>query len=565
MNVKENKAYRFGPFDISTAERQLAREGAVIPLPPKVIDTLLALLANPGRTLTKEELSNLIWPDTVIEVDNALARNISQLRKALGEEGDNGEYIKTVSKLGYRFIGRVVERSLEKPEGRTGLAVFPLRMLSKEPGQDAFCEGMNEVLITNLARIRALRVYQADTRGLADLIRANSVQYAVEGAYFLAGGQARITVRLIQAEAREQLWAESYQGDLRDIMGLQGLAAQDVARQIQVRVTPEERQRLAHAHPVHPEAYKYYLEGRFWWNQRTVESLYRSIDCFRLAIGKEANDARAYAGLADAYALLGSTPYNAGPPKELFPKAAEFARKALDLNPDLAEARTSSAFVRLAFDWDAVGAESEFCTALDLNPGYATARHWHGLSLMALGRLDAALMEFTRAQELDSRSPVIASSIGWCHYYAGRCDRAVEQYKNILQRDPNYVLVIASLGFVCAQAGRPTESMAALEQAAKLAPNNPTILGALGYAYGLSGCEQDTGRVLNQLRALSHQQYVPAMSFALIHIARREFETAFDWLQQACAESSDYITYLNVDPAFAELRSDLRFAALGLH
>jgi DNA-binding winged helix-turn-helix (wHTH) protein/Flp pilus assembly protein TadD len=562
--VREKKAYVFGPFKIDATERELARDGAVIPLPPKVIDTLLALLANPGRTLTKAELGDLVWPDTVIELDNALARNISQLRKALAEDGDDSQYIRTVSKLGYRFIGSVVERSLEKPEGRTGLAVLPLRMLSNEPGLDSFCEGMNEVLITNLAKITALRIYQADITELAELARAHNVENAVEGAYFLAGGRARITVRLIRAGTREQLWAESYEGDLRDIMDLQALVAQDVARQIRARVTSWEQQRLTRPQPVNPEAYKAYLEGRFWWNQRTVESLYRSIDCFRLALARDPEHARAYSGLADSYALLGSSPYNARPPKELFPKATEFARKALDLDEDLAEARSSLAFVKLAFDWDAAAAEGEFLVALDLNPGYATARHWHGLSLMALGQFDHALVEFTRAQELDSRSPIIASGIGWCHYFAGRCDRAVEQYLKILRHDPNYVLVIASLGFVCAQGGRSVESIAALEQAVKLAPNNPTVLAALGYAYAMSSGEQEAQHVLHQLSTLSRQQYVPAMSFALIHLGRQENDIALNWLEKAYEERSDYINYVSLDPAFAGLRSDRRFATLRL-
>ena len=334
--------------------------------------------------------------------------------------------------------------------------------------------------------------------------------------------------------------------------------ARDVAKEVRVRMTPQEQQQLSRTQPVNPEAYQVYLEGRFWWTQRTVESLSRAIDCFQLAVAKDPGEARAYSGLADAHALLGSTPYNARPPKELFPKAAEFARKALELDPELAEARTSLAYVKLAFDWDAAGAEREFRQAIGLNPGYATARHWYGHTLLAMGRLEEAMQEFMRARELDPRSPVIASSIAWCHYNARRYDRAIEEYRKILERDPNYVLVISSLGWVYARASRMKDAIDTLEHAVKLAPNAPAVLGALGYAHALAGDASAARGAIRRLQALCAKQYIPAMLFALVHAGLKETEAAAEWLEKAREERSDYINYLSVDPAFAELSSRAR-------
>jgi len=538
------------------------RQGDVVPLPPKAVDTLLALVANRGRILTKDQLMKLVWPDTFVE-EGGLARNISQLRKVLNETAAGDPFIETIPKRGYRFTAPVREvaagESPAESVERLALAVFPLKDLSSDPAQQPFCEGMNEALITNLAKIGGLRVYQGDANGLSELSSVGGLETAVEGACLLAGERVRITVRLIRAKTREHLWAESYEGDLRDIVELQGHVARDVARHVQVRVTPQEHERLARAQPVDPEAYQAYLEGRFWWNRRTVEALHRAIECFHLATVRDPGDARAYAGLADTHALLGSTPYNARPPQELFPKAADFARRAVEIDSGLAEARTSLAYVKLAFEWDAQEAERDFRAAIDLNPGYATARHWHGHSLMALGRLDEALVEFTRAQELDLHSPVIASSIGWCHYYAGNYDRAIEQYQGILLRDPNYVLVMASLGMVYAQSGRVAASIAMFQRALDVTPDSISVWAALGYAHAISGDAHAARGIIDKLDTYSREHYVPAMLRAVIHTGLKETDVAMQWLQKARDERSDYVNYLHVDPAFSGLRSHAGF------
>ncbi|MSV34784.1 MAG: tetratricopeptide repeat protein [Bryobacterales bacterium] len=398
MQVPEKKAYQFGPYAIDTQERRLKRGGVDVPLAPKAVDTLLVLLARPGRILQREEMIEVIWPDTKVE-GGGLDQNIAHLRRALGDEAKDGQYIETIYRLGYRFVAPVLESKVENYAQRTGLAILPLKMLSNDPAQEPFCEGMNEALITSLAEIRALRVYQAADDGVGTLTHLGMVDLALKGACLLIGSAVRITIRVVRTGNGEHVWAKVYEEEIRDIVELQGRVARDVATQIQVQVTPEESQRLARTQVVNPEAYQAYLEGRFWWNRRTVAGLTRSIDHFNLAITKDPKDGRGYAGLADTYIVLASTPYNAQPPKDLFPKAAKFAERALEIDGGLAEARVSRAFIKLQFEWDAPGAEREFRQAIELNPGYATARHWHAHALIALGRLDEALDWLEKARE----------------------------------------------------------------------------------------------------------------------------------------------------------------------
>ncbi len=541
------------------------RAGQVVPLFPKAVDTLLILLANQGRILGRDELVKLVWPDTTVE-EGGLSRNISEVRKALGDGADDGQYIETIPRRGYRFIAPVREKATEPSRTnlsqRYGLAVLPLKMLSSDPAQEPFCEGMNEALITDLAKISALRVYQGTARGYSELADSGKVEAAVEGACLLTGRHVRITVRLVEARTGEHIWAQTYEDELQDIVELQGRVARDVARHVRVRVTPEEDQQLAAAQPVNPEAYQAYLEGRFWWNRRTEEGFRLAIESFELAIAKDPRDARAYAGLADTYSLIGSTPYSAPSPKDVFPKAAQLARKALELDSSLADAHASLAFVKLAFERDTAGAEREFQRAILLNPGYANAHHWYGHNLMAMGRLEEALAAKTRAQELDSRSLVIPSGIAWCHYYAGDYDRAILQCRNTLVRDPAFVLAICVLGLSYAQSGRTEEAIAAFQKPLSLAPENPAVLIGMSYSYARSGNVKEAHAQLAKLTARAAERFVPGTLFAIVYAGLQESDAAFHWLEKAREERSDYLNYVGIDPAFAGLRSDPRFASL---
>ena len=546
---------------------------------------MLALLANAGRVLKKDELIKTVWPETFVE-EGGLARNISQLRKTLGEGPDDIQYIETLSRLGYRFIAKVtVDGEPPKPRpkpvglivlvatavGALALAlgycalsrrpvlgtivVMPLKNLSGDPAQDPFAESSTEALVTNLAKVGSLRVYPGPRH-------PPGVEAILDGGVLLSGERVRVTARLVRAKTGEHIWADSYEGELRDTVELQGSVAIAVVRGVQAKMTPLESQRLARVQPVTPEAYRAYVMGRFWWNKRTAEGFQRAIENFTAAIKYDPKYAAPYSGLADTYALLGSTPYNARPPREMFPKAVELARKALELDASLAEPHTSLAFVKLCYDWDAAGADREFQRAIESNPGYANARHWHSHNLLAMGRLDEGLAEMTRALELDPLSLPIGAGVGWCHYYARAYDKAIEQYRKTLEMDQSHVLLHSTLGLAYDLKGSHREAISEFTTAVNLAPANAPVRAGLGHAYAVAGRTREAREQLDRLKAQSEKEYVPSMLFAFLYIGLGDKESAFEWLRKACEERSDYMMYLKVDPAFDELRSDARFEPL---
>ena len=310
--------------------------------------------------------------------------------------------------------------------GIESLAVLPLVNIANDAEQEYFVEGMTEILIAELSKIKALRVisrtsvmqYKDTRKPLSEIAAELGVDAVVEGSVLRADDRVRITVQLIEANPERNLWAEVYDRELRDILTLSSEVTQAIVQEIRATLTPEEKHRLASARPINPEAHEAYLEGRYHWNKRTAESLNKAIEYFQQAVEIDSNYALAYAGLADAYYLL---PFAGDkPPREAVPKAKAAAMKALEFDESLAEAHVSLAGAAGAYDWDWLRSEMGFKRAIELNPGYATAHHWYGLYLMRLGRYDEAISEITRAQELDPLSVPINGFAATIYYVAGR-------------------------------------------------------------------------------------------------------------------------------------------------
>src|ERR1700735_5024966 len=301
------------------------------------------------------------------------------------------------------------------PRGIHSLAVLPLENLSGDASQNYFADGMTDELITDLAQISALRVisrtsvmlYKGAREPLPQIARELNVDAVVEGTVLRSGDQVRITAQLIQATADRHLWAQSYEGELRDTLALQNRVASAIADQIRINLTPQEQAALKSAKAVNPEAYQSYLKGRYFWNKRTADGLKAALAYFNQAIEEDPKYAKAYSGLADTYALLGDWQYRVMTPKEAFPKAKAAAIKALELDSQLGEAHNSLAFVLDGFDWDLNSGGNEFRRAIELAPGYATAHHWYAWHLSLLGRYDEAIAEMRKAENLDPLSLII--------------------------------------------------------------------------------------------------------------------------------------------------------------
>src|SRR5579863_9905882 len=304
------------------------------------------------------------------------------------------------------------------PVGIRSLAVLPLENLSGDASQDYFADGMTDALITDLAQIGALRVisrtsamvYKGAHKPLPQIARELNVDAVVEGTVVRSGEQVRITAQLIQAPADKHLWAESYEGNLRDTLALQSKVAGAIAEQIRIKLNPQEQAALTHAKMVNPEAYESYLKGRYFWNKRTAEGLKAALAYFNQAIEEDPTYAQAYSGLADTYVLLGDWEYGVLAPKEAYPKARAAAIRALELDNTLSDAHTSLASMGM-FDWDWQSAGAEYRRAIELNPGYATAHQWYSWHLNLLGRKSEAIAEMRKAVSLDPLSLIIGADM----------------------------------------------------------------------------------------------------------------------------------------------------------
>jgi len=605
MTDTGKRIYEFGPFHIDSVERLLYRREEMIPLTPKVIDTLLVLLGNAGRVLEKDELIRAIWPDSFVE-EGGLARNISLLRKVFEESAGEEPFIETIPRRGYRFIAPVKTVSAAEPAdipavvtpkrrprwewivaalllagilgfgyyrlrpqpARIGsLVVLPLTNLSDDP---ALAQGMHEALINALAKIGSLRVisqtsamtYQGIKKPLPVIANELNVDAVVEGSVQKDGGRVRIRVQLFEAKTEKPLWADSYDKDLRDVLSLESDVATAIAGEIQVKLTPREKQRLASSRPVNPEAWLDYYRGRFYWNKRTSEGFQKGMESFQTAIAKDPAYAAPYAGIADAYAVLGGNGTDAMPPLEAMPKAKEAALKAVELDDTLADGHASLGYVRLAFDWDLNAAQHEFQRSIELNPGYATAHHWYAHYWLAMAKPEQALAEMRRAQLQDPFSLVINMGLGWCLYHARRYDAAIDQYRSTLAMDPGFALAHATLGMAYEKKQMFPEAIEEFRKASALAGSTTLAMAGLGSSYGLSGRRREAEQVLNQLDKTGQKQYVPAIYRAVIYAAIGETDLSLKWARKGYDERSDGMIYLRTEPWADGLRSDPRFQDL---
>ena len=448
------------------------------------------------------------------------------------------------------------------------LAVLPLRNLSGDLDQEFFAEGMTEALINHLAKIGALRVisrtsamhYKGTAKLLPEIARELKVDAIVEGSVLRSGDRVRIAVRLIHAPTEQHLWASNYERDLRDVLDLQREMAQTIAQEIQIKVTPAEQARLARARPVNRKAFLDHLKGRYHLNKRTQESLNKAIEQFQSAIEEDPTYAPAYAGLSNCYGLQGTVGIGTKSPRETRPLAVAAARKALQIDGELAEAHAALATMN-HYEWEWAEAEQGFQRALDLNPGYPFAHLLYSDYLVCRGRIEQAVAEARRAEELDPLSENMNWHVGYILYFARRYGEGIQQLQNTLELDPNYAWAHWFLGLSYIQKSMFAEAIASLEKAAVLS-KSPTHVAWLASAYAMSGNTLRARKLFRELMDLQKQRYVSPGAIAFLNITLGEKERAFEWLEKAYQERSNGMAYLGVDPFVDPLRSDPRFQDL---
>ena len=447
------------------------------------------------------------------------------------------------------------------------LAVLPLRNLSGDPAQEYLADGITEALIGRLAGIHNLRVishtsvirFKNPQLSVPEIAKALGVDAVVEGSVIRQGDRIRVTAQLIRGATDEHFWSETYDREMRDALSLESELAQSIAEKVEVTATGEERQRLSTARSVAPEVYESYLKGRFVLAQGYGAGADQSIPYFEDALKRDPAFAPAYLGLAQAYTNLG-TVFSGVSPEATRPKVISFARKALALDPNFAEAHVALAFV-LEEEWHWTEAETEYRRALELNPNNAEAHAWFALWLVCRGRNDEAVTEVRRGRALD---PVAVSggSVAWILFQAHRYDEAIRESGSALAVQPANAANLTGLGFALFANNKPADAIPVLEKAVSLSSGSPAATGVLIRAYAHAGRRSDALRLLAELKRRRKAGYIPAAAFVNAYLGLGDNEQAFYWLEQAYKEQSNILQFVKSHPYFDPIRSDPRFTEL---
>jgi serine/threonine protein kinase len=448
------------------------------------------------------------------------------------------------------------------------IAVLPFVNSGADPNTEYLSDGITESIINSLARLPNLEVvsrssvfrYKRPDIDPQAAGRELKVQVVLLGRVIHRGDDLSVSAELVDTSTNRQIWGEQYNRKLTDILSIQDEISKEISEKLRVRLTGEDKQRMSRRHTENVEAYGLYLKGRYQWNKRTLEGMQAGIEFFQQAISKDPRYALAYAGLADAYALLAD--YNVLPAREVMPRAKTAAMKALEIDGAISEAHASLGWAKLTLDWDWPGAEKEFKRSLDLNPNYATAHQWYAEYLTVMGRPDEARASMQRAQELEPVSLPIGVALASTLYYARQNDQAIEQCRRAILMDPQFVGSHVILGRAYQQKGAYAEAVAELRQAFQLSEGDTNELAALGRAYAQSGSRAEAQKVLKELHDRSARTYVQPMWIAAILTSLGEKDEAFQWLRKALGDRSVWLIYLKVDPFFDSLRQDPRFADL---
>jgi len=475
--------------------------------------------------------------------------------------------------IGLFFLGRYTAQTPRQSEEASGvipeksIAVLPFDNLSGDPDNAYFTEGVQDEILTRLAKVADLKViartstqkFKSTPENLPEIAKQLGVRNILEGSVQKANDQVRVNVQLINALTYAHLWADTYDRRSTDIFAVESEIAKNVADALQAKLTGSEKSSIAKAPTADAEAYELYLKGRFFWNKRSGADLRKAIEYFNQAIAKDPNYALAYAGLADSYLLLPN--YGSASMQESVPPARAALKKALELDDSLAEAHASSGLLD-TFECRLERAITDFERAIQLKPNYATAHHWLMFGRLSLGHLDQAIEEGKRALKLDPLSPIINADFAWTYFCARRFDKAERQACKTLEIDPQFFLAHYYLGQVLQFKGHLSEAIAEFQKAVDL-NGDPDSLGMLGQAYARNGQKDEAQKILLRLNEEAKSRYVAPYATALVYLGLGEKERALDDLERAYQRGdTNYLFVIRVDPMVDDLRGHPRFDAL---
>jgi DNA-binding winged helix-turn-helix (wHTH) protein/TolB-like protein/Flp pilus assembly protein TadD len=612
MKSPESNIYRFAGFTVD-AQRRLVTgaEGESVAITGRVFDVLLFLVRNPDRLITKRELMEAVWNDTIVE-ENNLTQTISTLRRALGEKPDEHRFVVTVPARGYRFIAgvnddaetaaapaRTAPPGSRAPSRRAALAIAAVFLLAvvagaswryffpaiQSPGiksiavlpfrplvpeaHDASLElGMADTLILRLSNGRELvvrplssvRKYVGSELDAMAAGRELGVDAVIDGSISRSGNAVRVTARLVRVSDGAAIWGGQFDETWSNVFTVQDNIAEQVASALALRLTQAQRLRLTRRDTVDDEAYRLYLLGRYHWSRLIPPELHKSIEYFQQALLRDPNYAIAYAGLAESYRALAISAD--AQPTEVLPQAKAAALKALAIDPDLQEARASLCFINIWSDWDWPEAERQCKQALESKPNSSEAHRAYSILLSDLGRGDDAIREARRARELDPLSLVTNALEAHVLLYAGHTAEALQRTEQTLALDPNFWIAWLFRGKALLAQGDLPQALVAFGKSREFSHENSEAVSLVGYTLAISGDREGALRILQQLNARAAQQYVPPFNIAMIYNGLGQNKDTLDMLERAYLDRDVRLTFLRVEHKWDPLRTDPRFVSL---
>jgi TolB-like protein/DNA-binding winged helix-turn-helix (wHTH) protein/Flp pilus assembly protein TadD len=617
------RVLRFDTFELDLRAGELRKHGAKLRLQGQPLQVLATLLKHADDLVTREELRAQIWPaDTFVDFDHSLHNAIARLRETLGDSAETPRYIETLPRRGYRFIAPVEGVETQAPErsapgeqaseapvrvrqsktraaltltlvilAATGsafwlvravsrpasaaprlrsIAVLPLENLSGDPSQEYFADGMTDELITDLAKVGALRVisrtsvmrYKGTKKGLPEIARELNVDGIVEGSVLRSGNRVRITAQLLHAPTDQHLWAETYERDLGNVLGLQSEVAQTIALQVRAQLTPQQQARLRSAPAVNPEAYEAYLRGRYYLSNQfsTKQPLNMAKSYFEESIRKDPGFALAYSGLADSYVYLAF--FRQLSPEDAYRPAKEALRKALELDDTIGEAHDTLGLLswRSELNWNA--AEREFNRAIALAPSYSCAHEDRAVYLSSIGRRAEALAEIAKSSELDP-GPSSAMAESAAYYQLRDYQNLIEASRMGVVSYPNEWTEHYNLGVGYEGTGKLLEAISEYQKAIEMSNGDQDPTASLAHAFAVMGRRAEAEKILHDFERKSKSGYVSPYMMATMYAGLGDKDRAFEFLETAYQERSlDISWHLKADLRIDNLRSDPRFQAL---
>jgi DNA-binding winged helix-turn-helix (wHTH) protein/tetratricopeptide (TPR) repeat protein len=586
-NSKTHLIFTFGPFRMDVNERLLSRGGKVVPLAPKLFDTLALLVENAGRVVEKNELMEQLWHDTFVE-ESSLSQNIFQLRKVLKNGRTEQEYIETIPKRGYRFAADVlnsVRGSAGSPAYQNGsdtigqdsllkvrsLAVMPFTSLGvTELTNEYLGLGMADATIIKLSGLSQLTVmptrtmlkYAGRADELQNVAREHGVNAVLEGAIQRSGERVRVTVQLLSLSDGAAIWSGKFDENFTDIFSVQDSISEQLADALSLELTSSERQQLKKHGTQNTQAYQAYLMGLFFSNKRTKEALSKSIDYFRQSIELDADYALAYARIADSFFWLAYDESDMGFRHESFELSRSNALKAIELDPSVAEAHAALATVKIKHDHDPAGADASFRQAIAVDPNCAMAYSRYTYYLAAMGRLNEAHETIRRAQEIDPLSPDANASLAIILYMLRDYDDAIRYCRLAIDLEPRFAEAALILGRCFEQKGLFAAAVDQYSTAAEIDANGTEADELLGHIYAITGREAMARERLSWLLSAVTIDRVHPYNIAAIYAALGENELAFEWLEKPFINWTERLRMLRYDPRLDSLRADRRFTEI---